>query len=135
PDWHGWFAALRQPAALEALKVSLLSSFVAVALMALLGVPLSYVLARAHLPFKRLWISLVFLPMVVPDLAGGILLLQTFGPNGIIGQPLDARNIELTNNLAGIVLAQVFVAAPFVIVSAIAALLFVSSMFLASRGC
>jgi len=89
--------------------------------MTLLGVPLAYVLARANLPFKRLWTSLVFLPMVVPDLAGGILLLQTFGPNGMIGQALDARNIELTNNLAGIVLAQMFVAAPFVVVSAIAA--------------
>ncbi|HEV3317470.1 MAG TPA: ABC transporter permease [Candidatus Angelobacter sp.] len=114
-------AALKQPGALEALKVSLLSSFITVLLMAFLGIPLSYLLARADLPLKRLWISLVFLPMVVPDLAGGILLLQTFGPNGVIGQPLDARNVELTNNLAGIVLAQIFVAAPFVVVSAIAA--------------
>jgi molybdate/tungstate transport system permease protein len=121
PDWPTWMAALKQPGALEALKVSLLSSFITVLLMAFLGVPLSYVLARADLPLKRLWISLVFLPMVVPDLAGGILLLQTFGPNGVIGQPLDARNVELTNNLAGIVLAQIFVAAPFVVVSAIAA--------------
>lgn len=121
PDWHRWLAAIAQPASLEALKISLLSSCSAVVLMALLGVPLAYVLARANLPFKRFWIALVFLPMVVPDLAGGILLLQTFGPNGIIGQPLDSRNIELTNNLAGIVLAQIFVAAPFVIVSSIAA--------------
>ena len=67
-----------------------------------------------------MWISLVFLPMVVPDLAGGILLLQTFGPYGTIGRPLDALNIALTNNMAGIVLAQLFVAAPFVIVSAFA---------------
>ncbi len=74
-----------------------------------------------NLPLKRFWTALVFLPMVVPDLAGGILLLQTFGPNGIVGQPLDSRNIELTNNLAGIVLAQMFVAAPFVIVSSMAA--------------
>jgi molybdate/tungstate transport system permease protein len=121
PDWRTWMAALKQPGALEALKISLLSSFITVLLMAFLGIPLSYVLARADLPLKRLWISLVFLPMVVPDLAGGILLLQTFGPNGVIGQPLDARNVELTNNLAGIVLAQIFVAAPFVVVSAIAA--------------
>lgn len=120
-DWQAWRAALRQPGALEALKVSLAGSSIAILLMTLLGVPLAYVLARADLPFKRFWTSLVFLPMVVPDLAGGILLLQTFGPYGTIGQPLDARNIELTNNLAGIVLAQMFVAAPFVVVSAIAA--------------
>jgi molybdate/tungstate transport system permease protein len=120
-DWQAWRVALRQPGAFAALKVSLAGSSIAILLMTLLGVPLAYVLARADLPFKRFWTSLVFLPMVVPDLAGGILLLQTFGPNGTIGQPFDARNIELTNNLAGIVLAQMFVAAPFVVVSAIAA--------------
>jgi molybdate/tungstate transport system permease protein len=119
-DWAGWIAALKQPEARQALAVSLEASAISMAAMILLGVPLGYLLARAHLPLKRLWISLVFLPMVVPDLAAGILLLRTFGPYGIIGQPLDARNISLTNNLAGIVLAQLFVAAPFVIVSALA---------------
>jgi molybdate/tungstate transport system permease protein len=89
--------------------------------MAILGVPLGYILARAHLPLKRFWISLVFLPMAVPGLAGGILLLQLFGPNGLIGRPLDARNIELINNPAGVVLAQLFVAAPLVVVSALSA--------------
>ena len=119
-DWAGWIAALRQPAALQALMISIEASAISMAIMMLLGVPLGYLLARAHLPLKRVWISLVFLPMVVPDLAAGILLLKTFGPYGVIGQPLDARNISLTNNLAGIVLAQLFVAAPFVIVSALA---------------
>jgi molybdate/tungstate transport system permease protein len=89
-----------------------------VVITTLFGVPLGYVLARGRLPFSRLWISLVFLPMVVPDLAGGILLLQTFGPYGTIGHLLGA---ELTNNLVGIVLAQLFVSAPFVVVSALAA--------------
>ncbi len=120
-DWPGWTASLREPSAGEALSVSALTSTMAVVIMTLLGVPLGYVLARARLPFKQVWISLVFLPMVVPDLAGGILLLQTFGPYGTIGHPLDGWNIALTGNLAGIVLAQLFVSAPFVIVSALAA--------------
>ncbi|MGH8508255.1 MAG: ABC transporter permease [Gammaproteobacteria bacterium] len=119
-DWSGWMAALAQPDARHALKISVTTSVISTLIMTVLGVPLGYLLARANLLFKRFWISLVFLPMVVPGLAGGILLLQTFGPYGIIGQPLDARNIELTNNLAGIVLAQLFVAAPFVVVSALA---------------
>lgn len=119
-DWAGWAAALRQPEALQALMVSLEASAIALAIMVLFGIPLGYLLARANLPFKRMWIAFVFLPMVVPDLAAGILLLRTFGPYGIIGQTLDARNISLTNNLAGIVLAQLFVAAPFAIVSATA---------------
>lgn len=120
-NWPAWLASLNQPEARQAIKVSSLSSGISVLVMALLGVPLGYVLARARLPLKRLWVGLVFLPMVVPDLAGGILLLQLFGPYGAIGQPLDVRDIELTNNLAGIVLAQLFVAAPFVVVSALAA--------------
>lgn len=119
-DWAGWAAALRQPEALQALMVSLEASAIALAIMVLFGIPLGYLLARANLPFKRMWIAFVFLPMVVPDLAAGILLLRTFGPYGIIGQTLDARNISLTNNLAGIVLAQLFVAAPFAVVSATA---------------
>jgi len=112
--------ALRLPGTRDALQVSILSSSIAMLLMTLLGVPLGYLLARGNLPAKRLWVILVFLPMVVPDLAGGILLLQMFGPYGVIGQPLEAHNIELTNNLVGIILAQMFVAAPFVIVSAMA---------------
>ena len=118
-NWAGWLEALRQPAALQALMISIETSAISMAIMTLLGIPLGYLLARANLPWKRFWICLVFLPMVMPDLAAGILLLKTFGPYGIIGQPLDAKNISLTNNLAGIVLAQLFVGAPFVIVSAL----------------
>jgi molybdate/tungstate transport system permease protein len=120
-DPAGWVASLQEQGAGDALAVSALSSAIAVAIMTLLGVPLGYLLARGRLPFTRFWIGLVFLPMVVPDLAGGILLLQTFGPYGTIGHPLGALNLELTNNLAGIVLAQLFVSAPFVVVSALAA--------------
>jgi len=120
-DWAGWMTSLREQGAGDALRVSTLSSAITVVIMTLLGIPLGYLLARGRLPFTQLWIGLVFLPMVVPDLAGGILLLQTFGPYGAIGHPLDAWNLELTNNLAGIVLAQLFVSAPFVVVSALAA--------------
>jgi molybdate/tungstate transport system permease protein len=119
-DWSGWTAAFLEHGAARALGVSALTSALAVGIMTLLGVPLGYLLARGRLPFARFWIGLVFLPMAVPDLAGGILLLQTFGPYGTIGRPLDAWNIALTNNMAGIVLAQLFVAAPFVIISAVA---------------
>ncbi len=120
-NWSGWIAQIGAPAEWGALATSLESSSIAVVIMLICGVPLGYLLAQDYLPLRKLWTSLLFLPMVVPDLAGGILLLQTFGPNGIVGQPLDTRQIELTSNLTGIVLAQLFVAAPFVIVSALAA--------------
>ena len=89
-DWSGWAASLQEQGAKEALGVSALSSAIAVVIMTLLGVPLGYLLARGRLPFTQLWIGLVFLPMVVPDLAGGILLLQTFGPHGTFSRPLAA---------------------------------------------
>jgi molybdate/tungstate transport system permease protein len=120
-DWAGWMKSLQEPGANDALAVSAVSSAISVAIMTVLGVPLGYLLARGKLPFTRIWIGLVFLPMVVPDLAGGILLLQTFGPYGTIGHPMTGVTFELTNNLAGIVLAQLFVSAPFVVVSALAA--------------
>jgi molybdate/tungstate transport system permease protein len=116
-----WLAALREPGAVDALRVSVLTSMIAVTVMTLFGVPLGYVLARGRLPFKRFLIGLVFLPMVVPGLAGGILLLLTFGPYGTIGGPLAAWNVALTSNLAGIVLAQLYVSSPFVIISALTA--------------
>ncbi|HEV7786048.1 MAG TPA: ABC transporter permease [Thermoanaerobaculia bacterium] len=120
-DLPRWIAALRDPRAGDALRISILTSAVTVAIMTLFGVPLGYVLAHGRLPFKQLLISLVFLPMVVPGLAGGILLLQTFGPYGTIGGPLSSMNIALTSNPAGIVLAQLYVASPFVIISALVA--------------
>jgi molybdate/tungstate transport system permease protein len=120
-DLDGWTKSLREHGAGDALRVSALSSAISVVIMTLFGVPLGYLLARGRLRFTQFWIGLVFLPMVVPDLAGGILLLQTFGPYGTIGHPLGSLNLELTNNLAGIVLAQLFVSAPFVVVSSLAA--------------
>jgi molybdate/tungstate transport system permease protein len=120
-DGPRWLAALRAPGAVDALSVSVLTSTVTITLMTLLGVPLGYVLARARLPFKRFLIGLVFLPMVVPGLAGGILLLLTFGPYGTIGGPLAAWGAVLTGDPAGIVLAQLYVSSPFVIISALTA--------------
>ncbi len=120
-DWPRWLASLRDPQAGDALRTSALTSSITVAVMALLGVPLGYVLARGHLPFKQFLIGLVFLPMVVPGLAGGILLLLTFGPYGTIGGRLAAWDISLTSNPAGIVLAQLYVSSPFAIISALVA--------------
>jgi molybdate/tungstate transport system permease protein len=120
-DWSGWWASLGGRGTRNALRVSVATSTVAVAIMTLFGVPLGYVLARGRLPFRRLWISLVFLPMVVPGLAGGILLLQAFGPYGAVGGPLAALGVAVTGNPAGIVLAQLCVASPLVIVSAMMA--------------
>ena len=93
----------------KALRISAVTSATAIVIATVLGVPLGYLLARGRLPLQRLWMALVFLPMVVPGLAGGILLLLTYGPHGLIGGQLYRWAIDLTNNLVGIVLAQLFV--------------------------
>jgi len=120
-EWSRWIESLRDPRAGAALRTSVLTSTISVLIMTLFGVPLGYVLARGRLRFRQLWISLVFLPMVVPGLAGGILLLLTFGPYGTVGGPLAAWSIALVSNPAGIVLAQLYVASPFVIISSMVA--------------
>jgi len=68
-DLTGWTRSLQEPGASDALGVSALSSAISVVIMTLFGVPLGYVLARGRLRFTQFWIALVFLPMVVPDLA------------------------------------------------------------------
>ena len=68
-DWSGWMESLQEHGAGEALRISAISSAIAVMIMTVLGVPLGYLLARGRLPYTRFWLSLVFLPMVVPDLS------------------------------------------------------------------
>ena len=120
-DWRGVGAVLGEARALRAIKVSLLTSSIATAIMTLLGVPLGYVLARARFRGRRVLIGLVFVPMVLPPLVGGILLLLLFGPYGLAGALFEAHGMELVNSLKGIVLAQVFVAAPYVVIAAVSA--------------
>lgn len=120
-NWATWVAAWKEEEMRSALCVSLITSITATAIMTLLGVPLGYVLSRATLPWRRFWIALVFLPMVLPAIAGGFLLMQLFGPYGWIGGPLASHGFEITNNYAGIILAQIFVASPFIIISAYSA--------------
>ncbi len=120
-DWRSLGPVLRETRALRAIQVSLLTSTISTATMTLLGVPLGYVLARARFPGRRFLIALVFVPMVLPPLVGGILLLLLFGPYGAAGTLFEAQGVGLVNSLKGIVLAQVFVAAPYVVIAAVSA--------------
>jgi molybdate/tungstate transport system permease protein len=120
-NWVTWIAAWKEEGTRSALYVSLLTSITAMAIMLILGVPLGYLLARANLPARRFWIGLVFLPLVLPALAGGILLMQLFGPYGWIGGAFASHGHEVTNSYAGIILAQIFVASPFIIIAAYSA--------------
>lgn len=111
-------AAARDAVRAGAVGVSVVTATASTAIAAVLGVPLAYVLARGDFPGKAVVGAAVYLPLVVPPLAGGLLLLTVFGPHGFLGAWLDARNIQVADAWPGIVLAQVFVAAPFLIVAA-----------------
>lgn len=110
--------ALSDPEAINALVISLISATVATLLMGLFGIPLGYVLARYNFPGKNLIAVAIYLPLVFPPVISGILLLVLYGPYGLIGGPLTMAGLEIDNTITGIIMAQIFVAAPFVIVSA-----------------
>ena len=100
---------------LHALRLSLITSTLTLALALLLGVPLAYLLARTRFPGKQLVDTLVDLPMVLPPTVAGVALLVAFGRRGVFGPALEATGIELAFTTAAVVLAQLFVAAPFLV--------------------
>jgi molybdate/tungstate transport system permease protein len=109
---------LRDPQTKAAVLTSLGTASVTTLIIAGLGVPLAYLLARFRFPGKTLITICVFLPLVLPPVSAGILLLVLYGPYGTVGQLLSPHGWTIVDSASGIVLAQVFVAAPFGIVAA-----------------
>lgn len=116
--WPAVPSTLGDPDAIQALITSAVSATIATVVMALFGIPLGYVLARFTFPGKSIVSVAIYLPLVFPPVISGIVLLVLFGPYGLIGGPLTNAGLEVDDTLAGIVIAQIFVAAPFVIVAA-----------------
>jgi molybdate transport system permease protein len=102
----------------EALALSLATTAVSLVLTILLGLPLAYVLARRHLRGSSLMETAVDLPIVLPPSVAGLALLLLFGRRGLLGGVLDVAGIEIPFTTAAVVIAQVFVSAPFFIRSA-----------------
>ena len=106
------------PGLWSSVVVSVVAASVAVALIVLFGLPLAYVLARSRSVLGRVVSIAVQLPLALPPLMGGILLVYLVGPYTTLGRFFGGR---LTESFAGVVLAQTFVAAPFLITVAKAA--------------
>jgi molybdate transport system permease protein len=118
-DW----SALGQRALWQATEVSFASATLATLLIGLGGVPLGYYLAR-HASFtSRVLGFVVQLPLALPPLVAGVLLLFFVGPYTVLGRWALALGLPLTDSFAGVVLAETFVAAPFLIVAARSAFL------------
>ena len=109
---------LAEPGVLTALRLSLQTATLATALCLLLGVPLAWLLARVEFPGRRLGRALVTVPLVLPPVVGGVALLLVFGRRGIVGEWLDsAFGITLPFTTVGVVLAEAFVAMPFLVIA------------------
>ncbi|GAA3522277.1 hypothetical protein GCM10022140_57800 [Rhodococcus aetherivorans] len=104
-------------ASLQALTLSLRTAVAATVLCVLLGVPMATVLARSTVRFLPVLRSLVLLPLVLPPVVGGIALLYTFGRRGLIGEHLELLGIRIAFSTTAVVLAQTFVALPFLVMS------------------
>jgi molybdate transport system permease protein len=117
--WSSFASILSTPDVRTALRLSLVCSMWATALAAALGLPLAWVLARADFPGRRLVRALAIVPLVLPPVVGGVALLLAFGRRGLAGQWLDAWfGVRLPFTTAGAVLAETFVAMPFLVLTA-----------------
>lgn len=108
-------ATLLEPAATEALRLSLLTTGVSMALTVALGTPVAYLLARYHFRGRRLLDTLIDLPLVLPPVVAGVALLFVFGRRGLLGGPLSDLGVNLAFTTSAVVMAQLFVASPFYI--------------------
>lgn len=116
--WRGLPAQLTSPQVWQALQLSLISATAATAVSLVLGVPLAWLLARTDFPGRGLVRALVTLPLVLPPVVGGVALLLALGRNGVVGQWLDSWfGITLPFTTAGVVVAEAFVAMPFLVIS------------------
>jgi len=116
--WRELPGDLTAPGVLTALRLSLVCSLGALALSLVFGVPLAWLLARARFRGRNLVRALVLLPMVLPPVVGGVALLLAFGRNGLAGRWLDsAFGVTLPFTTAGAMLAETFVAMPFLVIT------------------
>jgi len=115
--WHSAWDELRSRDALDALRLSLVTSLGATAVAIALGVPLAWVQARVAYRGKSLVRALTTLPMVLPPVVGGVALLLAFGRRGIANAPLDAVGVHLPFTTAGAIAAEAFVAMPFLVLT------------------
>ena len=116
-DWSGFGGLITSASARDALWLSLRTSACSTLLCVLLGVPMAAVLARHDARGIGLVRSLVLLPLVIPPVVSGLALLYTFGRRGLLGSTLQAAGVEVAFTTAAVVMAQTFVALPFLVIS------------------
>ncbi len=109
---------LTSPVVVAALRLSLVTTAATVLITLVLGTPVAYLLARYRFPGRDLLDTLLDLPMVLPPAVAGVALLMTLGRRGALGPTLSALGIEISFTTTAVVLAQLFIAAPFYVKAA-----------------
>ena len=121
--WSAAWGIITEPDSLNALRLSVECSGLAALLSVVLGVPLAWVLARIEFPGRRIVRALCLLSLVLPPVVAGVALFSAYGRRGLLGGPLaDWFGVQLPYSTAGVVIAQTFVAMPFLVLAVEAAL-------------
>jgi molybdate transport system permease protein len=116
--WRTLPERLVEPGILDALRLSLECATLATVVSLVLGVPIAWLLARVDFPGRRLVRALVTVPLVLPPVVGGVALLLVFGRAGFVGKYLDqAFGFTVPFTTTGVVVAEAFVAMPFLIIA------------------
>lgn len=115
--WSRMAALVVSPAAAGALRLSLICSVSATLLSLAAGLPLAWLLARSELPGRSLLRTLTTLPMVLPPVVGGVALLLAFGRAGLLGGALAGLGVRLPFTTAAVIVAETFVAMPFMVIT------------------
>ena len=116
-EWSGFWGLLTSESSLAALRLSVQTSLTSAAACAVLGVPMALLLARSDARGMALMRSLVLIPLVLPPVVGGIALLYTVGRQGLLGRHLEVLGIHIAFSTTAVVIAQTFVALPFLVLS------------------
>jgi molybdate transport system permease protein len=118
--------ALGQDSTFQAVSLSLYTSTASLLLVLLFGTPLAYLLGRRRPRFGSLLEVVIDLPTVLPPAVAGLALLMAFGRRGLLGGPLGALGVQVPFTTPAVIMAQVFVSAPFYITAAAVSLSAVS---------
>jgi molybdate transport system permease protein len=116
-DWSHFLSLITSESSRTAFWLSMRTSLASTAACVVLGVPLAVVLARTQFRGLSVLRSLVLLPLVLPPVVGGLALLFTFGRRGLLGHALDVLGVQVAFSTVAVVMAQTFVALPFLVVS------------------
>lgn len=116
--WSRFSGLLTSQEVLQPLKLSLVTASIATGLCLVFGVPLAWLLARGSVPGSRVIRSLLTVPLTLPPVVGGVALLMVFGRDGLLGQyAREWFGISLPFTTAAVVVAQAFVAMPFLVMA------------------